>query len=586
MSPTIVIPTSVETPKGLTSEQEQKLNSIPSDINAKLNDKVSKTPTTTPPYSEGEMWYSDVDKAFRYYTEVANLPAIKIGREIYARVFNDTGQGFTTGQVIAIQDYFGGQPNAELSQANSFDKVERTLAPVAHNIADGEFGLALLFGTLTNVNTLNFTAGDKLYLSETIAGGLQNTRPKAPNYPFIIGVCAFSNISAGVIGVRVAPFTSSDTDVNICGMLNGVCTQTPDINFIVDTGVIYADVLNDKFNTQNLPVLFDGKRYMLNTTTGSGVGGAARVALTPGTASVLQKNFIYIDYNSGSPILAASTTRPATNAAELGIVSVFDVATTQTDNDAWMFRRFNNAIDNGIDDGAIQWILRYLRLKGAVYEEGVNVAVAITNGGLDVNLTTTSGVVSQLHTQTFSGTDGTEYYILNHPTDGTKKIADLNEITVDATGTTISNNDIIGIDCVGLQNSNGVADKIGILLPNGVYPPGILQDNVAGAINDSNNYAVTTPPKSSGSDEVAFRLCRLVLRYNTGGVWDNVLTIEQSKDFQDDRGKPIGGTAGGGGGESVITDFPSNLFRVSDDVDSTKKMAFDATGISTGIKPE
>ena len=84
------------------------------------------------------------------------------------------------------------------------------------------------------------------------------------------------------MGIEINEFNGSDTEVNIDGMLNGIVTEKPAVEFYESAGTIYVEITNSTAPTHDLPFLLDGMKYELNTTTGGGPNGGAFVALTAG----------------------------------------------------------------------------------------------------------------------------------------------------------------------------------------------------------------------------------------------------------------------------------------------------------------
>jgi hypothetical protein len=539
-------------------------------------------------HSDGLLFWDEAQYCPAYYND---RTAVKhqLGRELWVRVKNDTGGPLSNGDIVYVTGWNTDKPTVD--QASNTDKgeTESVIAVLTENIEDGASGEATRFGAVNDINTLGETSGDAVYLG--VDGAWTTTRPVPPNYEVRVGSIGYVNASTGSLNIDIVGFNETDTNVNWEGALNGVAPQTQGVSFVVSGGVIYADVVNEEAPTTKLPVILDSDRYLLDTLTGSGAGGAARVALTAGTATNPQINFLYINLVGSVPTLQASTTWPFGTAAIIGLVSVKTAAITNIDG-VLGFQRFNNATNDGGGQGIINEILQRIRIFGASWNSGVDPTVTITvNPGSEdnVNITTSSGLAWQFHNQTMDATDGSEYYVINHPTLGVHKITDLNEIDVYADGTSIGNEDIIGLNMFGLQSSSGGVDRIGIMLPDGVYTPtgpsaAALQFAIDQALADANNYAITSITSGIGLNSITFRICRLVLRYTTAasGTWENVVTEETGDDFQDERGLPQGAISGGGGGSSLITSFSDVDFDIYDNADPTKVFKVEVGGVTTG----
>jgi len=74
---------------------------------------------------------------------------------------------------------------------------------MTHDLPDtGEKGYCTTWGFIRDLDTSAFTAGDILYASPTVAGGLTKVKPTAPNNVIPVAACVVSSATAGVIFVR------------------------------------------------------------------------------------------------------------------------------------------------------------------------------------------------------------------------------------------------------------------------------------------------------------------------------------------------------------------------------------------------
>lgn len=106
-------------------------------------------------------------------------------------VRNSTGSTLTKGQIVYLSGATGNRPNAVLAQANSEATSSKTIGMVTANIANNADGKIAVNGTLHDIDTSAFTAGDLLWLSATTAGGVvANTPPSEPNHTVFIGYVA------------------------------------------------------------------------------------------------------------------------------------------------------------------------------------------------------------------------------------------------------------------------------------------------------------------------------------------------------------------------------------------------------------
>jgi hypothetical protein len=128
----------------------------------------------------------------------------QIGLETYARVANFTGTTIPNGTVVG---FTGAVPDSALSiapyLANGATNTLYVVGVMTHDLPDtGEKGYCTVWGFVRDVDTSAFTLGDILYASPTVAGGLTNVKPTAPNN--VVPIAAVLQVGAadGVIFVR------------------------------------------------------------------------------------------------------------------------------------------------------------------------------------------------------------------------------------------------------------------------------------------------------------------------------------------------------------------------------------------------
>ncbi len=124
---------------------------------------------------------------------------------VYLTARNTTGVTITKGQVVYVNGAVSSTPTIALARSNaeatSFDVgVASFDIPNNTNVADN----VTIVGTLTNIDTSAFTAGDKVYVSSSTAGALQNTSPSSPNFTSFVGHILYSHASNGILLVAPA----------------------------------------------------------------------------------------------------------------------------------------------------------------------------------------------------------------------------------------------------------------------------------------------------------------------------------------------------------------------------------------------
>lgn len=119
-------------------------------------------------------------------------------------VRNSTGATLGKGQIVYLSGATGNRPNALLAKADAEATSSKTIGMVTANIANNSDGYVAVNGTLHDLDTTAFTAGDSLWLSATTAGGMvANTPPAEPNHAVFIGYVARSHPSQGRVTLAI-----------------------------------------------------------------------------------------------------------------------------------------------------------------------------------------------------------------------------------------------------------------------------------------------------------------------------------------------------------------------------------------------
>ena len=164
-------------------------------------ESVQLAPQLTPPaYTEGLFYYDDNDKCFVAYNDEADVSQC-IGRETFARVYNDSGSDIADGKLVYISGAFSGKPKVELAQANLRD-TSRFLGMATHSIEDGTYGYITVRGVVNNLDTSLSAAGNVVYLDPDTPGDYTATRPIGENFVCEVGTILTSDASFGNIYVN------------------------------------------------------------------------------------------------------------------------------------------------------------------------------------------------------------------------------------------------------------------------------------------------------------------------------------------------------------------------------------------------
>jgi hypothetical protein len=140
---------------------------------------------------------------FKAVYDTDNDGVVDKAETVQIQVRNSTGVTLTKGQIVYLSGATGNRPNAVLAQANSEATSSKTIGWVFANINNNSDGYVGVSGSDHELNTSALTAGDALWLSPTVAGGITSTVPVQPNHAVFIGYCARSHPTQGRIVFKI-----------------------------------------------------------------------------------------------------------------------------------------------------------------------------------------------------------------------------------------------------------------------------------------------------------------------------------------------------------------------------------------------
>ena len=165
-----------------------------STLNVKYIDFVA-TSSEPPVQKEGRMHYNEDAEALEFNLD--NSVSIFLGKQIYLRVFNDSGVDIPFGKAVTISGQHEAFPTIEMTIGSEDFNLNSTILFTYQLIHDGEFGFALSAGEMYGVDTSSFTPGTPIYLSDTVLGGIVDT--PATYRTIKLGRTIASDISNGKI---------------------------------------------------------------------------------------------------------------------------------------------------------------------------------------------------------------------------------------------------------------------------------------------------------------------------------------------------------------------------------------------------
>lgn len=155
-------------------------------------------------FVSGKLYYDELWRTLSL--ESGRDVTLQIGQEEWRRVYNNTGSTILNGKAVYTSGVWNGSlpyvATVGLAIANDAAKWQ-VLGIATQDIADGYYGFISVRGHINGVNTDAWTAGDVLYLSDTVAGDLSNTVPTSGNYKVRVGRVIRKDATEGVINVRI-----------------------------------------------------------------------------------------------------------------------------------------------------------------------------------------------------------------------------------------------------------------------------------------------------------------------------------------------------------------------------------------------
>jgi hypothetical protein len=330
--------------------------------------------------------------------DVDNDGVVDSAETVKIIVRNSTGSTLTKGQIVYLSGATGNRPNAVLADATDEITSSKTIGMVTANIANNADGYVTVSGTLHDLDTSSFTAGDSLWLSETPGAMQANTPPAEPAHSVFIGYVARSHPTQG----RIVLAIQNGYELT---ELHGVTITSPATNdflYYASDGIwknkqlsatdINANVSNTEFG------YLDGVTSAIQTQLNSKAADSAVVHNT-GTETVGgAKTF--------SSLLTASAGVSATSPTGSGADKVGVIVSGSNTNGGTSYLDFLKATNTAA--GATN-INKYFRLNSAGAIEIVNSAytgVILTltdtgtlNGATQAEMGYLSGVTSAIQTQ-------------------------------------------------------------------------------------------------------------------------------------------------------------------------------------------
>lgn len=362
-------------------------------------------------------------------------------------------------------------------------------------------------------------------------------------------------------GILGNPTLSISNDFEITGKDGWNGSFLESINVMVTSDGATITLSLEKEGGGDLTAVFSDGYYVYDTTPPD------TVTLTAGSDTSPQLNYVYL-LQSNKTLTASTSNWPTTEHAPIASVLCQSAASVQTDNAYKVHVWLDHVVDKINDMGHISHLNFWIRQRQATWLNGVSQTYTITPvGGSPDNVifTTASGTVMQLHNHDFPAFGGTpDIYVVNDPVTPYNKINDLNVLLTDSTGASMTNRYFSLVIWGSVSEDTGDC-KIFCNLPSGSYNN---QISVNQNLDQFTNFTIPEEFRGTG-----FLISEWKLRHQSagGGTWTSINEINLLGLF------PSVFAGGSGVGGSIFVD---NAFRIVDDIDNSREIAFQADQIT------
>jgi len=489
-------------------------------------------------YLEGRIYYDTTNHTLTFFDDEAES-SLQIGQEQRVRVYNGNGSTITNGYAVSVTGLTSdGVLEVGLAIASDKESALNTIGIATHDIEAGTYGWATTHGIVRGVNTSSLTGGAAIYLSDSIAGWYTTERPPSPSYEVRMGGVVQQDATEGQLYAELRIITNTHDNFNF---FTGAILEYNSAT-ITSSGGVVTSVLTNTEGGDSINLIFDDGYLRVE----SGIS----VNLTLGTDSAPVENFVYIT-DAGVMTTSTSSFPLSGDYVPVGRYVVGSAARAESYG-VYKSHAYTDHLRGG-SNGHLSHINEWIRSRPAEWQSGVvlttSAAVSVATDTIDLSFT--SGVVSQLHNQTFPAfdTETDASFVVNDFATPYEIIEGITpSIDTDSEGNAIGNNKYYNIVVWGVASQESKDCKIFYNLPSGSYT------SEADALNDIDDYtSFSIPSEYTGT---GFLISKLTIqRTNT--------TVEII-DITDLRGSiPISGggaTAGGQGISSFdeLTDSPAS----------------------------
>ena len=249
--------------------------------------------SSNPSFTEGRMFYDNVNKTVALYVEEPDI-TLQIGQEEWIRVYNNSGVTIDNGKPVYISGSNSGFATVALANASSINTYD-AIGLATHSIEDATYGYVTTKGVVRSVDTSGIPVGS-VHVGTT-DGSLSSSPASYPNFPHEVGYCIVSDAINGSIYVTISQHTVEE--IRVFGDARIDNNLTIGGNFTVLGSQNIVSVNNLKLS-DNFIYLNGGDTIGLDNTSFTGTGLNDGILVDHYTGTTSKTYYVRID-STGTP---------------------------------------------------------------------------------------------------------------------------------------------------------------------------------------------------------------------------------------------------------------------------------------------
>ncbi len=285
-----------------------------------------------------------------------------IGENMWDVFRNTSGGTISAGTPVYVTGSTGQVANIAPAQADVFSTA--VVVGLTHaSIDNNNFGFVVTLGEKGSLDTSDFSEGDIVYLASTTAGAITNIEPVYPNESVELGLVMKSNISTGIISIKIEGRDHKHNTLGGVLFINSDGRSAEDPDFVFTTSNNRLTVPDAVFTNSTTTNATTTDLYVSNVLN---VDGLSTLAGFLSTASSTQIGVLTITggdtfVKDGFGLIIGHTAQ-----IDFGATPEFQVLGTEVTDSSLGFAIFNDGASNAPD-------FRFLKSRGTTI--GSNVLV-------------------------------------------------------------------------------------------------------------------------------------------------------------------------------------------------------------------